>query len=131
MSSEIKLRSFTWDDVPAISAIWQTHHSNDFGLPNRRSSLIDAVIEDRGKIIAYGQVKLFAEAMLFLDKSASLRARATAWRLLMLEAFRGTEQAGIQEIYAFITDPNYALLLQKHFHFFQADKPGELLVKEL
>jgi L-amino acid N-acyltransferase YncA len=127
----MELRSFRWEDVPEISKIWETHHSEDFGLPNRRSAVIDAVIEDHGKIIAYGQVKLFAEAMLFLDKSASLRARVTALRLLMLEAFRGAEQAGIQEIYAFITDPNYALLLQKHFKFYQADKPGELLIKEL
>ena len=131
MSRDIKLRSFSWDDVPAISKIWEDHHSDHFGLPNRRSSVIDAVVEHDNKIIAYGQLKLFAEAMLFLDKSAPLRARATAWRLLMLEAFRGAEQAGIREIYAFITDPNYALLLQKHFHFFQADKPGELLIKEL
>ena len=127
----MELRSFRWEDTPAISKIWEDHHSNDFGLPNRRSSVIDAVVEHDSKIIAYGQVKLFAEAMLFLDKSASLRARVTALRLLMLEAFRGTEQAGIQEIYAFITDPNYALLLQKHFKFYQAYKPGELLIKEL
>jgi len=127
----MKLRCFTWDDVPAISKIWEDHHSDYYGLPNRRSSIIDAVVEDQGKIIGYGQVKLFAEAMLFLDKSAPLRSRVNAFRMLILEGFRGTEQAGIQELYAFCADPDFALIMQKHFRFFKADRPGELLVKEL
>jgi|SRR5687767_1131341 len=129
--SKLELRSFRWSDVPEISKIWEEHHSDLYGLPNRRSSIVDAVVENDGKIIGYGQVKLFAEAMLFLDKSAPLRARVDAFRMLILEGFRGTEQAGIQEIYAFCADPNFALIMQKHFRFFKADKPGELLVKEL
>lgn len=126
-----EIRSFSWADVPEISKIWEDHHSDYYGLPNRRSAIIDAVVEDNGKIIGYGQVKLFAEAMLFLDKSAPLRSRVVALKKLMLEAFRGTEQAGIKEMYAFINDPDFALLIQKHFRFYAADKPGELLVKEL
>jgi hypothetical protein len=127
----MELRSFRWSDTPAISKIWEDHHSDYYGLPNRRSSIVDAVVEDNGKIVGYGQVKLFAEAMLFLDKSASLRSRVNAFRMLILEGFRGTERAGIQEIYAFVTDPDFALIMQKHFKFYQADKPGELLIKEL
>lgn len=128
---DIVMRSFRWQDTPEISKIWEQYHSDHYGLPNRRTAIIDAVVEDRGRIIGYGQVKVFAEAMLFLDKSASLRARVTALRLLMLEAFRGTEQAGIQELYAFINDPDFSLLIQKHFGFSATDKPGELLIKEL
>jgi hypothetical protein len=127
----LELRSFRWQDTPEISKIWEEHHSDYYGLPNRRSAVVDAVVEDNGKIVGYGQVKLFAEAMLFLDKSASLRSRVRALQMLMLEAFRGTEQAGLSEIYAFINDPDFALLIQKHFRFYVADKPGELLIKEL
>jgi hypothetical protein len=127
----MELRCFSWDDVPAISAIWEKHHSDLCGLPNRRTAVVDAVVEDKGKIVGYGQVKLFAEAMLFLDKSASLRSRIGALQLLMREAFRGTEQAGLSEIYAFIAEPEFALLIEKHFHFYSADKPGRLLIKEL
>ena len=127
----MKLRTFDWSDVPAISKIWEEHHSDYYGLPNRRTCVIDAVVEDEGKILGYGQVKLFGEAMLFLDKSASKTARAKAFQLLMLEAFRGAEQFGLQELYAFVTDPDLSLLIQKHFKFYVADKPGELLIKEL
>ena len=100
------------------------------GNASKKSIIIDAVVENKDKIIGYGQVRLFAEAMLFLDKSASPRDRVDALRKLMLEAFRGTEIAGIQEIYAFIQDPDFSLLIQKHFRFRPADRPGELLIKE-
>ena len=127
----MELRSFRWSDVEAISKIWKDHHANLYGLPNRRTAIVDAVVEDQGEIIGYGQVKLFAEGMLFLDKSKSVKTRIQALKLFMLEAFRGTERAGLQEMYAFIEDPAFALLLEKHYHFFTADKPGRLLVKEI
>jgi hypothetical protein len=92
--------------------------------------VVDAVVEDsNGKVIAYGQVKLFAEAMLFLDKDASRRDRVQALKLLMLEAFRGTQQAGIEEMYCFIKDPDFATLIERHFGFSVVDK-GELLIRE-
>jgi hypothetical protein len=125
------LRAFQWSDEPAVSKIWEEHHSHLYSLPNRKSIIIDAVVEEKDKIIGYGQVRLFAEAMLFLDKDASPKARVDALRKLMLEAFRGAEIAGIQEMYAFIQDPDFSLLIQKHFHFRPADRPGELLIKEL
>lgn len=93
--------------------------------------IIDAVVENEKKIIGYGQVRLFAEAMLFLDRDASPRDRVDALKKLMLEAFRGAQLAGIEQIYAFIQDPDFSLLIQKHFHFRPADDPGELLIKEL
>jgi hypothetical protein len=125
------LRAYQPSDLAAISKIWEDHHSDYYGLPNRKSIIIDAVVEDDGRLIGYGQVRLFAEAMLFLDKDAPLRSRIQALQQLMREAFRGTERAGIREIYAFIQDPDFSLLMQKHFHFKTTDKPGELLVKEL
>lgn len=123
------LRAFDWSDEPAVSKIWQDHHSTLYSLPNRKSIIIDAVVENERGLVGYGQVRLFAEAMMFLDKDAPLRDRIQALKLLMLEAFRGTELAGIQEIYAFIDDPYFSKLIQKHYHFFPADQPGELLIR--
>jgi hypothetical protein len=131
LNLKMKLRSFRAEDIPDISKIWEDHHSELYSLPNRDTAIIDAVVENgKGKLVGYGQVKLFAEAMLFLDKSAPLRERIIALKLLMLEAFRGTEQAKLQELYAFVNDPDFALLLQRHFRFYPADKAGELLIKE-
>jgi hypothetical protein len=125
------IRAFRESDIEPISDIWEQYHSTDYGLPDRSKAVIDAVVEHEGKVIGYGQVKLFAEAMLFLDKDAPQRPRILALKALMLEAFRGTESAGLNELYAFINDPKLLALIQKHFHFTPAERPGQLLIKEL
>ena len=125
------LRAFRNSDIEAISDIWEQYHSTDYGLPDRKSAVVDAVFEHEGKVIGYGQVKLFGEAMLFLDKGAPQRTRILALKALMLEAFRGADSAGLHELYAFINDPKLLALVQKHFHFNIADRPGQLLIKEL
>lgn len=125
-----KLRSFRRSDIEAIDRIWQEHHSDNFSVPDRQNAVIDAVVENKhGEVIAYGQVKLFAEAMLILDLNASQRDKIQAIKSLMLEAFRGADMAGIKQMYAFIEDPDFALLIKRHFGFETIHK-GELLLRE-
>lgn len=127
-----KLRRFRDSDVLEIDRIWQAHHSDDFSVPDRRNAVIDAVVEgENGEVIAYGQVKLFAEAIFILDKSASPKDKARALKLLMSEAFRGTYSAGIRDLYAFIQDPDFERLIEKHFDFEVLARPGTLLKREL
>ena len=57
------------------------------------------------------------------------RQKVDAVKLLMAEAFRGCDQAGIHQVYAFIKDPLFATLISKHFGFEIVDK-GELLLRE-
>lgn len=125
----VKLRSFRESDIEPIDEIWRKHHNNDFSVPDRKNILIDAVVERDGKVIAYGQVKLFAEAMLILDLDASLRDRIAAIKLLMAEAFRGANEAQMRQMYCFIQDPDFATLISRHFGFDIVDK-GELLFRE-
>ena len=125
------IREFRPSDIEAIDRIWRAHHS-DVTLPDRQNALIDAVVENReGGIVGYGQVKVFAEAMLFLDKSASQKQKARALKLLMLEAIRGTDYAGLKNLYCFIKDPEFATLISKHYGFDIVDAPGELLLREV
>lgn len=127
-----RLRSWQPSDIDAIDQIWRKHHSNDFSVPDRRNAIIDAVVEnDNGEVIAYGQVKMFAEAMFILDKDAPARDKVMALRLLMLEAFRGTDSANLRNLYAFISDPEFADLVAKHFGFERVQNPGELLLREM
>lgn len=125
------LRRFVDSDIPAIDEIWKKHHSRDFSVPDRKSYLIDACVEDEdGKLIAYGQVKLFAEAMFILDLDASLRKKIEALKLLMAEAFRGLNQSGLNQMYAFIRDPDFERLITKHFGFAPVEDAGQLLLWE-
>jgi len=128
----VRLREFQDSDIPRISAIWEKHHSTDHSLPDRQNSIVDAVVEDdAGNIVAYGQVKLFAEAMLFLDFDSSKLAQGEAIKLLMQEAFRGTREFRLKDIYAFIKDPAFADLIERHFGFQRTAYPGELLLRRL
>lgn len=126
----MKIRPFRQSDIEPIDRIWREHHSSDFSVPNRNNAVTDAVVEKDGKVIAYGQVKLFAEAMLILDKDATTRDRVEALKLLMLEAFRGVDTAGIEDVYCFIKDPAFAGLISKHFGFEVVEEPGELLLRK-
>lgn len=128
----MKLRPFQDSDINRIDAIWQEYHSRDFSVPNRKTSVVDAVVEDDdGIVVAYGQVKLFAEAMFILDHGASQRAKVAALKLLILEALRGANVAGLDDIYCFIKDPHFASLISKHFGFDLVEEPGDLLLRKV
>lgn len=126
-----RLRAFRSSDVEEIDRIWREYHANDFSVPDRSNMVIDAVVESDGKVVGYGQVKLFAEFMLILDKSASQRDRVEAIKLLMLEAFRGARTADLKRVYCFIKDPDFATLIGRHFDFEVIDEPGELLLRKM
>jgi len=127
----VKLRSLASSDILRLDELWQEHWS-DTSLPGLRSRIVDALaVDEDDKIIGYGQVKLFAEAMLFLDPTTRKKDRVQALRLLMLEAFRGTEKANIEDIYTFIKDPDFALIIEKHFGFERVLEPRELLLRRV
>ena len=128
----VKLRVFQSSDIEIINEIWERYHRDSFSVPNRNNSIVDAIVEDEeGVVIAYGQVKLFAEAMFILDKDASKRVKVEALILLMQEALRGCNVTGIEDLYCFIKDPQFASLISKHFSFEIVDDPGELLLRRV
>lgn len=128
----MRIRPFQEGDVEKINEIWEKYHSQDFSVPDRKNSVIDAVIEDDdGNLVAYGQVTMFAEGMFVLDKSISRRAKIESLKLLMLEAFRGVDEAGIDRLYLIIKDPNFATLMINQFGFESMDNPGELLLRKV
>ena len=130
----IKLTPLTPAYILELDKLWKEHWS-DTTLPDQSNSIIDSVViaqeSDVKRVIGYGQVKLFAEAMLFLDPTVRKKDRVRAVRLLMQEAFRGVDRVNVKNIYCFIKDPDFALLIEKHFGFDRVVGPGELLLKSL
>jgi len=128
----MKIRPFVETDTEVIDEIWKKHHANDFSVPNRNNMVIEAVAEnDAGQVVAYGQVRMFAEAMFILDKDAPKRDKVEALKGLMLEALMGTNMMGLEDLYCFIKDPEFATLISKHFSFEVVDDPGELLLRKV
>jgi hypothetical protein len=97
-------------------------------MPNRNNAVIDAVVENESGIVGYGQIKMFAEAMMFLDLARPKREKAQAFKLLMREGFRGVRQAGIEELYMFVKDPAFLELVVKRYGFKVVEDPGTLLL---
>lgn len=120
----------TGDDLEQIDVIYWKYHSKNFYIPSLIHTVTHATIKDNeGKLLAFGMVKLFPEAILILDKGASLRDRAQAWRMLLNKAINDSRAAGHEFLYATIHDENYSSLLSKHYGF--KDAPGKQVFLEL
>jgi hypothetical protein len=125
----IKLRSLAKSDIITLNDLWEKYW-NDYSLPSLKNRVIDALaVDEKDRIIGYGQVKLFAEAQLFLDPTARKRDRVAALKLLMDEAQRGVHKAGLEDLYVFIKNPDFAVLIAQRYGFERVIEPGELLLK--
>lgn len=116
-------------DATAISKIWEEYYSKEFSLPDLTNSLTFAVVENEGKIVAFGIVKAFVEAIMIVDKSESTRDKSEAMKLLLSKAETDTKAAGITQLHTFCNDPKFAELLIKHFDFRPIENEG--LIKDL
>jgi hypothetical protein len=127
----VKLTQLNFDRAVEIDKFWKRDWSG-YSLPDDTAKIIDAVsVNDQGRVIGYGIVKLFPELMLFQDMEAHPKERVESLKLLMAEAFRGIEQAGLPEAYCLVKDMRFARLVAKHFGFNLVDNPGVLLTKKM
>lgn len=121
------------EDQDRVVAIWEEnrHLFGNDSLPGRVGALGDVVIEEDGKLIAYGQLQLFSIAHMFLDQNISVRKRRKAMGLMLEAALDVAKAFDIQKIYTFTHDPEYARLVEKHFGFELRGSLGEMLVREV
>lgn len=130
MSPRLSLRKPRSSDSKRLHEIWERNYSKEFPLPDLSHSVIDAVVVDENdKVLGFGIVKLFAEAVMTLDKSQPTRVKIETLRLLFQEAIRGVVGADLHHIHAFVQDPEFSRLMKKHFGFETAK--GEAIVTEV
>jgi hypothetical protein len=126
----IKLRPLNYEYALEIDKIWKEYWS-EYTLPDQSASIIDTVVTNGEKVIAYGQVRHFAEMMYFPDMSTSRRVRMDALKAVIEEGYRGVELAGLRDVYMMCKDIGFARLVAKHFGFQLFENPGVLLAKRL
>lgn len=126
----IQLKSLNYDLALKIDEIWKEYWS-EYTLPDNRQAIIDTVAVDGERVIAYGQVRHFAEMMFFPDMDVSNRVRLQALKLVIEEGYRGIDKVGLKEVYMMCKDMRFARLIAKHFGFTIIDNPGVLLVKRM
>ena len=125
----MNVRRYSPADLKVIDELWQKHHAHQFSLPKLLPSIIDCVVEDDKGIIAFGNLKVFAETVMIMDHDRSPIVRAKAFRQIMPVAIMGAQRAGIAEIHATVQDPDFGDVMRKHYGF--RDVLGEHLIKDV
>lgn len=119
-------REYKPEDEPAIKSL-RDHFHPDVLLPPRNGRIIEGVIEEEGKLIAYGVVATFAEAVLVMDLEQSLRKKYDIVRILMNGAIMAVRLKDIGELHVTATDPKWAGVLERLYGF--KSKTGALVLE--
>ena len=106
--SGLVVRRYTPADLAKINELWKKHHSHQFSLPQLEPSIITCVVEDDKGMIAFGNLKIFAETYMVMDHDRSKLERARAFKEIMPVAIMGAQRAGIHQIHACTQDPDFA-----------------------
>jgi hypothetical protein len=121
------IRELELRDLGPIDTFWQRDHKGVRGIPDRSGLLSEAVVEN-GKVLGYGHVKVFGEASMWLDQTASAFQRAKTFKLMMDKAIRDSKNLGLDLLHVGVEDPHFEMLLRGKYKF--ADR-GTVLQLEL
>ena len=108
-----------------VSDIYDKDFSNYTSLPNLDHTIGDGVVLSRDKVIAFGMVKCYPEAIIIIDQEISLRDRVESLKILHENAIRVCRDRRFKEMNALIHNDGYGKLLAKHFNF--RELPGKLM----
>lgn len=116
------------EDLTPINSIYERHYSEDFGIPSLAHTIGNGVVCS-DKLVAFGMVKLYPEAIIIIDKEASLKDRVIALEILHDEAVKVCKMAGYDELRANTTNFGWERLLNRHFDFLPY--PGRMVWKKI
>ena len=122
-------RAFMMEDIKGIDDIYEKQ--SEFGVPSLENVVINSTLVDSvtGKIVGYGAVKIFAEAILLLDKELEKREKAQAVREAMKTAIIFSKDAGIEYLYLITGSDSFSKVLRKSY--LAKRVPGETLMIDL
>ncbi len=103
------LRACTPDDLPAVRALRDAHSSDGHIEPGGVFQPTGLVVEDGGRIVAYGTARRTAEGFLFIDHE--WRTPRERWRAIQELLAAGGDYLrahGIGELHLFTHDPAFA-----------------------
>jgi hypothetical protein len=108
-----KLRN---SDLDLINEFWERDHKGIRGIPDRRLLISECVVEN-GKIIGYGHVKVFGEALMFLNQHTSQFEKAKAFKLMMDQAIRDSKRLGLDFVHVGVDDSHFEEILRTKYNF--------------
>lgn len=117
------IRELRLSDLVQIDQFWQRDHKGIRGIPSRENIITDAVVEN-GRILGYGQVKVFGEALLFLNQNASQFEKAKTFKLLMDKAIDDSQKLNLETMHVGIDNDHFESILREKYKF---DDRGKVL----
>lgn len=121
------IRELEMSDIPAIDKIY---HRQSIGVPSLANSVANrVVINGNGEIVAYGVLKLFAEAVLILDQTVNKKSKVEVLRELMRLAIESAKDRGLEQLYTISNGESFTKILCKKYNFRSC--PGDLLMLDL
>lgn len=123
----IELRQLKNSDIESIDKIYRKQP--EVGVPSLNNMIINRVIDNNGEVIGYGALKLFAEAVLILNKDIPKRDKVQAVTEIMTTAILYSRDAGLEMIYAISNSESFTKCLENRFKFKRV--PGTLLCLDL
>lgn len=127
--NDIHIRTYHPDYLLDIDRIWKKFYSDKFTLPNLNNSITSLVALRGDSLVAFGMVKLFAEAIMVMDLDAPLSNKVMANDLLLSQGFEDCRNNGIDQLHVTVADNYYRELLKNKYDFKPVTNP--ILVKEL
>lgn len=121
------IRDITDKDYQIINGLNQ---SENFRLAGTGHIVIDNIVEDDGRVIAYGVSKRNAEFIMLVDKTFNIVKRTEAVRELLIHAEVGAFKDKCDQLQCFVSEEKLARSLEKHFGFSRREEKI-LLVKNL
>lgn len=116
-------------DIPNVSKLWDEYYSHEFGLPDLTRTVTHAKVEENGKLIGFGMVKLWPEAIMILDQSQSKITQAKVMKKLMQYAIDACKHYNVEQLYATTVSTTIADLCRDHYEF--KDLPRIVLVRSI
>jgi hypothetical protein len=111
----MNIRNLDIKDTLVLRDIHEKYY-DDFKFPDFLHGFINAfTIEEDGKIITGGGVRLIPESILITDKFQTRRSRREALLLALHASILSCQKQGFNQLHAFIqNDPNWIEILKKY-----------------
>lgn len=110
-------RDFKVEDWPEILALKKKYYAGELTLADPTKNVVTDLIvcDDNDKILGFGFVKLFAEAVMILDQSLPARLKVQILRAMMSEAIEGSRSYGLEYLHMFSKREDFLDVLKKHY----------------
>ncbi len=123
----LKTRKTTKHDLPSVHEL--NKEFNFVFIPGELCIDDAVVIDENNKIVGFGMIKPFAEAVFITQKNLPKATRAKALMLLMHRAVASSKEFGSRQLHVVVEDPKLGESLTKHYGFEVVQ--GTVLVKNL